>query len=198
MRFSRLIFFSIPIVILLLLNINKSVTRHHPDGILCAEEPKQDVLSGERPWKFDGYLVEPLAKFSIHARVLLTDNYYWSPNSDFSPLDLTLGWQEMSDSAVLKQITLSHGYRNYSWRAKVLPIPYERIVETSANMHMVPSTEHVARQLRELQVGDLVHIHGYLIEGRKADGWRWSSSLTRKDSGGGACELVWVERVSRN
>ena len=35
-----------------------------------------------------------------------------------------------------------------------------------------------------------------LIEVRGADGWRWRSSLTREDTGAGACELVWVERIA--
>ncbi len=26
-------------------------------------------------------------------------------------------------------------------------------------------------------------------------GWRWKSSLTRKDTGNGACELVWVKQM---
>ena len=30
-----------------------------------------------------------------------------------------------------------------------------------------------------------------------ADGWRWRSSLTRDDSGGGACELVYVCSITR-
>jgi hypothetical protein len=28
------------------------------------------------------------------------------------------------------------------------------------------------------------------------DGWRWRSSLTREDTGGGACEVVYVCAVS--
>jgi hypothetical protein len=33
---------------------------------------------------------------------------------------------------------------------------------------------------------------------RAPDGWRWRSSLTREDTGAGACELVWVERIAVN
>jgi hypothetical protein len=41
-----------------------------------------------------------------------------------------------------------------------------------------------------------VIVRGYLVEARGADGWRWRSSLTREDTGAGACELIWVESVS--
>jgi hypothetical protein len=35
-----------------------------------------------------------------------------------------------------------------------------------------------------------------VVSTRDADGWRWDSSLSREDSGPGACELVWVEAVA--
>jgi hypothetical protein len=35
-----------------------------------------------------------------------------------------------------------------------------------------------------------------LIEAQASDGWRWRSSLTREDTGNGACELVLVKSLS--
>jgi hypothetical protein len=32
-----------------------------------------------------------------------------------------------------------------------------------------------------------------LVEADGRDGWKWRSSLTRDDTGDGACELMWVE-----
>jgi hypothetical protein len=29
-----------------------------------------------------------------------------------------------------------------------------------------------------------------------SSGWRWVSSLSREDTGAGACELIWVESLS--
>ena len=42
---------------------------------------------------------------------------------------------------------------------------------------------------------DVVALGGYLITVEAKDGWRWRSSLSRNDSGGGACELVWVKSL---
>jgi hypothetical protein len=44
----------------------------------------------------------------------------------------------------------------------------------------------------------VVQLEGFLIEARRNDGWYWRSSLTRKDSGAGACELVYVTSVIRS
>lgn len=65
----------------------------------------------------------------------------------------------------------------------------------SSNMHMVPLDDDVRATLLDARRGHLVRITGWLIEARANDGWRWRSSLSRGDTGQGACELVLVERV---
>jgi hypothetical protein len=43
--------------------------------------------------------------------------------------------------------------------------------------------------------GELVHIEGFLVDASRPDGWRWRTSLSREDTGNGACELVFVETL---
>jgi hypothetical protein len=33
------------------------------------------------------------------------------------------------------------------------------------------------------------------VEAQGRDGWSWRSSLTREDTGAGACELVFVQAI---
>lgn len=66
------------------------------------------------------------------------------------------------------------------------------IVRSSANMHLIPADAAVAQALRGVRAGQNVRIDGWLVQADAPDGWRWRSSLTREDSGGGACELVYV------
>ena len=42
-----------------------------------------------------------------------------------------------------------------------------------------------------------VLLRDYLVEIRSADGRHWRSSTTREDTGGGACEVVWVTQLER-
>jgi hypothetical protein len=44
-----------------------------------------------------------------------------------------------------------------------------------------------------VRAGSLVRFSGYLVKVEAPDGWAWVSSLTRDDTGAGACELVWVD-----
>jgi hypothetical protein len=50
--------------------------------------------------------------------------------------------------------------------------------------------------MKAVRVGQVVKIIGKLVEVQASDGWRWRSSLTRKDTGNGACELIYVEAIS--
>ena len=38
---------------------------------------------------------------------------------------------------------------------------------------------------------------GWLVQADASDGWRWRSSLSRDDSGAGACEVVYVCSIAR-
>jgi len=166
---------------------------HRPDGVIAPDAPAQtDFDTLQTPIEFKDATLHPLAKFVVTARVLSRDNYHFDAESDISPTDLALGWGRMSDSAVLRLVDVDQGGRFYSWSVHEFPIPRREIETHSANMHMVPADATVARTLKRVRVGDVVTIEGDLIEADKPGGWKWRSSLTRDDTGDGACELVYV------
>ncbi len=145
-----------------------------------------------------GARMTPLAGFSVEARVLSREDYRLGREAEYSPIDLALGWGRMSEDAVLSQLDISQGSRWYRYRWKnAPPIPLDEIVRSSANMHMIPADDAVAAALRRIERGQRVRIDGWLVEVNASDGWRWRSSLTREDSGGGACELVYVCSIAR-
>ncbi len=167
----------------------------HGPGVLAAQAPYQSGAGSAAAKTINGFEITPLASFSVHARVLSRKDYYFGREADLSPIDLALGWGRMSDEAVLKDISISQGSRFYYWRVNTFPIPREEIETHSANMHLIPADDSVGKALQSIRVGNVVRLHGYLVEARTADGWRWKSSLTREDTGMGACELMLVESV---
>lgn len=60
---------------------------------------------------------------------------------------------------------------------------------------MIPASDDVARTLAQVSAGEHIRLSGKLVRVEGDDGWRWVSSLTREDTGAGACELVWVESL---
>jgi hypothetical protein len=170
-----------------------------PPGVLVPYEPDQDPVEPPRQWQFKDSQVTALATFRVRARVLLTAHYWWGNEAAVSPVDLALGWRLMSNQEILDGLHLYSLRRAYAWapRNGSLPASQEDIIAHSANMHMVPSTDELAGRLRAIARGDLVDIAGYLVEIKFPNGGRWTSSLTRADTGNGACELVWVEQLTK-
>lgn len=166
---------------------------HQAPGVLVAEEPEQERLDDAQPFEVQRYTLRPLARFRLRARVLSREDYHLDAMSDLVPTDLALGWGAMSNSAVLKDIQITQSGRFYFWQVRRFPIPEREIVSHSANMHLIPADGAVARALSAVRKGQVIALAGELVEAARPDGWRIRSSLSREDSGPGACELIWVQ-----
>jgi hypothetical protein len=141
--------------------------------------------------------LQPLAGFSVDARVLSREDYRSGRESELSPTDLALGWGRMRDDAVLARLDISQSGRWYRYRwSDDPPLPVDEIVRSSANMHVIPGNDAVARALARVREGDRVRMDGWLVQASAPDGWTWRSSLSRDDSGQGACEVVYACTLS--
>lgn len=162
-------------------------------GALVKENPVQTDVRGKVTYPQGKYTLEALANFEIKARVLSKELYHLDRGADLVPVDLALGWGVMSDSAVLEKLSITQGGRFYRYRwDNEPPIPPDDIVRHSANMHLIPTTPEIESQIKKVRPGQVVHITGQLVEARDGSGGYWRSSLTREDSGNGACELIRV------
>lgn len=166
-------------------------------GAVAPRPPLQQPLQRAAPIPLGDFTLTPLARFEGEARVLGREDYHFGTESELSPTDLALGWGRMSDGAVLSNLDIRQGGRwyHYTWDTAQPPIPLPEIIRSSANMHFIPATDDVAEALSRVREGQVVRFQGLLVEATRADGWRWRSSLSRDDSGGGACEVVWLERL---
>jgi hypothetical protein len=170
-----------------------------PPLVARGQPPLQsDAPAAMPPFQLEGASLQPLAGFSVEARVLSREDYSFGREAEYSPTDLALGWGRMGDDAVLDRLDISQSSRwyRYRWRGDP-PIPPREIIRSSANMHMIPSDGAVASALHEVKPGQRVRIDGWLVQVDANDGWHWRSSTTREDTGGGACEVVYVCSISR-
>lgn len=168
----------------------------HGPGVIAPMTPVQAPLSNIPAFQFKEYRIQPVATFLVQARVLGVESYRFGREADLSPIDLALGWGKMSDESVLQHFSISQRNRWYYWRTDNFIIPRREIETHSANMHMIPASPEVESQLNGVREGDLVTLSGKLVNVSADDGWRWNSSLTRNDTGQGACELIFVESIS--
>ncbi|MFP6801073.1 MAG: hypothetical protein VCA39_18400 [Pseudomonas sp.] len=147
-------------------------------------------------WRVAEHTISRLESFQLEARILGREDYYFDRGAKLSPTDLALGWGPMADPEVLRHISISQRNRWYFWRAEQLPIERRQIEIHSANMHLIPATPEVASTLAGLKEGQHIRLSGQLVRVDGDDGYRWASSLSREDTGDGACELIWVEQLA--
>lgn len=168
-------------------------------GRAAAEIPRQWTDGLPAAWKQGDFTVSPLAHFSTRAIVLSRCNYSGGHDSELARTDFALGWGCMSEADLVNRIKVDQDMRwfMYSWRGD-LGADEGDVARSCANMHLIPADDGVRRELARVGRHDLIEFSGYLVEVRHPDGWVWRSSTTRDDAGAGACEVVWVERVSRS
>lgn len=168
----------------------------HAEGVLIAEQPYQRPPTVLAAWEHEGYTFTSLAEIELEARVLHTKRYRFGREADTSKYDLALGWGPMSDQWVIDQLKFSQSGRWYYFKADgTPPIAPSVMLDNSANFHTVAETEAILDTIAGLRPGHLISLKGQLVRINTNDGWKWQSSLSRTDRGGGSCELIWVEAI---
>lgn len=161
-------------------------------GVLVREDPVQHDIASAVLVERGSFHLRPRAEFSATVRILHREDYSLGAFAKLVPTDFAVGWGPMSDSGVLEHIEISQGNRFYFWRTKSWPIPRNEIETHSANWHVIPESANVSRVLDHLRAGSLVELRGELVDIEGSEGGM-RTSLTRDDTGAGACEILLAE-----
>jgi hypothetical protein len=168
-----------------------------PDGILVSQEPKQKLLPVDaRPIMYKGNVLQPLAEYQIRARLIRQESYLFDNAAKVSSLDLCVGWGALSDNKVIDKIRFSQTNRFcfYGWDNPA-PVDPQVIMKSMANIHIIPENDAVKDIMNDLRPGQIVNLSGYLVRVDYRDGGEWKSSLSREDTGNGACEVMLVKSL---
>lgn len=165
-------------------------------GVLAPDAPLQSAVELARISLGD-FELEPQARYDIEARVLAVERYRVDGGAKLSPLDFAVGWGPMSDSAVLAHFRVTQGGRFFTIYPDEQAIDLHTALLSAANMHLIPATSAVEDMLLRVRPGNVVHLRGFLVNASRPDGYHWNTSLTRADTGAGACELFYVDYVER-
>jgi hypothetical protein len=163
-------------------------------GLPAAADPQQDTQKLPAPFASGDYTITPLARYGLKAVVLSRSRYRYDAGAKLAPLDLALGWGPMSAAAVINDLDVSQSGRwyEYRWGSAGAPLDPGIIAHHSANTHCLPATAELRDKLLSVRRHELVALSGYLVEVSGPGGYRWRSSLSRDDTGGGACEVMWI------
>jgi hypothetical protein len=103
----------------------------------------------------------------------------------------------MSDSAVLEHFRIRQGGRFFTIYPDEQAIDLKTALVSAANMHLIPATSDLRDALKRVRPGHVVRLRGKLVSALGPNNFTWNSSLTRNDTGAGACELFYVESLER-
>lgn len=180
-------------------------TAYQDVPINILQDPIQEKVNFAEPILFNNLpdfdcKLKPQAIYKISAIVAAKKVYRYGWTAKIAPIDLALIWGELTEPSYKKVITYSQSNRWYYFRySPNCPLDINYISSHSANNHIIPANNNILRVIRSLRSGQAVLLEGYLVnlQGTRKGKYPiwWNSSLTRLDSGDGACELFYVNRV---
>ncbi|HZJ41382.1 MAG TPA: hypothetical protein VFD16_03930 [Candidatus Saccharimonadales bacterium] len=207
-RILLLVFLSILIISYFIKNNYKTVDNIRPEVL---QAPLQSVTDNNEPIKFskDGFAYDltPVAEYQIQALVVHRMDYRFFSiyNSDsVFPVDLCLTWGDNLENKSYQNKYLSFSqdarFCFYKWRGETSINP-----DLISNNHLIANDKKILSVINKIKAGDQVSISGYLVNveanktGKVSDydpnSFSLTSSLTRTDSGGGACEIIYIKDI---
>jgi hypothetical protein len=139
--------------------------------------------------------LDPRAAFDAAAVVAGDEHYRFDDGAFLVPVDLVMTWGKLPEEPYRSKVSYGQITRYYFWHTPASDLDLHYIETHSANMHLIPADDNVRRALLSVGRGDRVRVQGLLVNARRDDGFHWTTSMTRGDTGPGACELVWVEQI---
>ncbi len=166
--------------------------------------PVQTMLPYKLVLTVNGFTVKEVASFVITGRILNTDHCWVTPASDLSSTDLALGWDFMADKRVIRQISFVQArrflYLNppetlYRYFPNKQIVDNKQFFSSFDNIHTIPANDGIRNILKSLHRNQIVTLKGALVYVSHPGLMDWNSSLSREDTGDGACEIMYVENV---
>lgn len=138
------------------------------------------------------------ASYSITGQLVSKNRYTKGFMSDLSPWDYALAWGHVG--TYIDQLKFKQMVRFCLFEPKKgAVVDFDYVNTHMSNNHLIPATKNIRRALSLSKKGDIVKLDGYLVNveagknGRNEAGW--TTSLSRTDTGNGACEIIYVTRL---
>lgn len=170
----------------------------HPPGVLAPREPVQTAVDGDRRIELGKHVLHVRAHFDVDARVLRKARYRFDGGAELAPVDVGVGWGPMSDSRIVDELEFSQMGRFLYWKPRDparFPLAPDEIVRNATQLHLIPASENIESRLKRLRPGQHVNISGWLVDVTGPGNFSWRTSMSREDTGAGACEIVYVETI---
>jgi hypothetical protein len=190
-------FFSASLLVMLTIGLTACRDEAYRPGSLAPDVPHQKRVGHRVVDMVDGVRYVQRAEYEAVVLVVSRNRHRFGAESVHLPLDLVFAWGNAADPTVLSQLKIHQTGRFFFWKtvSRNYPIPRREIISSLANVHIAPGSLSSRDLLFDVREGDLLYVRGALIDLVFEDGRVINTSLTRGDSGAGACEVLYVEDV---
>jgi hypothetical protein len=173
------------------------------DEIDTSQDPIQVSYNSDEPIikeiKDGHFTMTPVAEYKISGMVVGKETYSFGWDGEISPVDLAIVWGKLAESEYDRYITYSQSNRWYFYQYKPgSPIDNSFVISHSANNHIIPANENIHEAVKVIGKKDIVVLEGFLVNIKgtyQGQPVTWNTSLSRKDTGNGSCELFYVSKV---
>ena len=186
----------------------ETIQEIHPDAVA---EPVQIPLTTAPAFSFSrngyDYVVAPLYQYTLRGLIVHRLDYSWfaiDRSETAFPLDLCVIWGSNLSNGLYRAKTI-HFSQDCRWCWAQWHGQVGFHMDELSNNHLLVDNPALERQLHQLRTGDQIKLTGQLVNVKaratSAVGQYdssvsdWNTSTTRTDSGAGACEVIYVERI---
>lgn len=183
-----------------------------PDATAIApqlsQEPLQEALA-PAAYKIDKngvtYTIDPLFRYEIYGLVVSkynTDSWWgWAHkawNDHLNVTDLCVVWGANALSGAYRDISFSSGQWTCNFQTSSDAAWQAFDINKISNNHILTDSPQLAKKLKDIRIGDQIHMRGQLANYKHAsgNGFARGTSTVRTDTGNGACETIVVSEVN--
>lgn len=166
-----------------------------------AAEPQQ-TKTNERPFSATvndvEYLVEPEFAYELTGMIVSYRHHegnsrmHLQANDHINMLDVCVIWGDNTGSE-LQKIDFWNGIFTCNIFTRDQQAWDSFDMNQLSNNHLISDDETIRDRVKDIHIGDQIHVRGYLASYSNPDGGKRGTSTTRTDTGDGACETIFVQ-----
>ena len=173
------------------------------DYVAGVEQEPRQTRTSRRPfdvsWDGESYRVNPQYDYDITGMIVSFRHHdnnsrmHRLADDHLNMLDVCVVWGNNTKTAQLDKLDFWNGIFTCNVQTRDQQAWESFDMNQLSNNHLISNDEFVRDRVRDIKVGDQIRVQGMLASYESPGGLR-GTSVTRTDTGDGACETIYVER----
>lgn len=167
-------------------------------------DPKQHIVK-KKPFTVvmndTNYYIEPLYDYTLYGMVVSLKQHdgdtglhkMW--NDHLNVADLCVVWSDTAFSSHLSKVEFWNGQFTCFYQTSDRQAWADFNGHQLSNNHLITEDKYLRKKINNLNIGDQIEIQGWLANYQTHNSGKRGTSITRTDTGNGACETIYVNDV---